>query len=212
MGVASGEEVPTISHAQLSPGCAHEWGHRAWEKREGVGQDTGDGCCSAGSPAASPHRPRADQRHPLCCRVTGWCWDLPNAVQREGSSKAWGGNLGKAHSQPTEEPGFSLVSSVLSALWDAFLDLPLPSSLHVPGGCCDGHPPQWRGFSASTNAEALTKSLGFPVLVSPSCSAPAALLLANSSWKVLDSHYDPCWVLIRQAEPSPAAAPQALVI
>lgn len=31
--------MPAISHAQLSPGCAHEWGHRAWEKREkGLGK------------------------------------------------------------------------------------------------------------------------------------------------------------------------------
>lgn len=31
--------MPAISHAQLSPGCAHEWAHRAWEKREkGLGK------------------------------------------------------------------------------------------------------------------------------------------------------------------------------
>lgn len=31
--------MPAISHAQLSPGCAHEWGHMAWEKREkGLGK------------------------------------------------------------------------------------------------------------------------------------------------------------------------------
>lgn len=66
------------------------------------------------------------------------------------------------------------------------------------------------GTHHSREAEASTKCLDFPVLVSPSCLAPAAL--ANSSREVLDSHYDPLWVLIRRAEPAPAAAPQALVI
>lgn len=97
-------------------------------RREDIGKGKGDGCCSAGSPAASPHHLCADQFHPHCCRVMGWCWDLPN-VQREGCFHAWGGNLGKAHSHPTEEPGLPLMLSVLSVLQNVLCDLPLPSPL-----------------------------------------------------------------------------------
>lgn len=56
--------------------------------------------------------------------------------------------------------------------------------------------PRNRGhFSAIANGEALTKCFDFPELVSPSRFAPAALLLANSSWEVLDPHYHPCQAL-----------------